>query len=55
VSEYVKSDFHPDHDITVTEHGLGIDLNQNGNLLHVDQGQYERLAEILRRQEREVA
>lgn len=46
MTEYVKSNFHPDHDITVTEHGMGLDLNQEGRLIHIDESQFERLIEI---------
>ena len=55
MTEYVKSNFHPDHDITISEHGMGLDLNQEGRIIHIDESQFDRLLEILRRQERDAA
>lgn len=51
----INSTLHEDHDVTVSEHGLGIDLNQEGRIVHIDHSQFDRLIEILRRQERDAA
>ena len=43
----IESSIHPDHDIEVTEHGLGLDIAQNGLVVHIDHSQFDRLCEIL--------
>jgi hypothetical protein len=47
--EHIPSTVHEDHDITITSHGLGLDINQEGRIVHIDHSQFDRLIEILRR------
>ena len=43
----IESSITPDHDIEITEHGMGLDIAQNGLVVHVDHSQFQALAELL--------
>lgn len=57
MSKVIESSISQSHDIEATEHGLGLDLCQNGLCIHIDHSQFGELSKMLSNSEqcREVA
>ena len=48
IDEIIESSITPAHDIEITEHGFGIDIAQNGLVIHVDHSQFDELVAVIK-------